>query len=135
MRCTGVPVEARTCAKNNGVRTCEAISRRFWSFQAGSTLLNSAGTGPSPYQPMPKPSPFVVVAPRRECRLWSINECFGRKSRSSTRIGSPEYAIHRHMPSLSTHMKVTTSKSSLVPNAWSLSRPTTRTVSATRPVS
>ena len=30
--------------------------------------------GPSPYQPIPKPSPLVVVAPIRECRLWSMIE-------------------------------------------------------------
>jgi hypothetical protein len=30
---------------------------------AGSMLLNTAGSGPSPYQPIPRPSPLVVVAP------------------------------------------------------------------------
>ena len=98
LRCTGVPVEARMCANISGVLIWAATSRRLRSFHAGSTLLNTAGTDPSPYHPMPKPSPFVVVAPIRECRLWSISECCGRNSRSSARSGSPEYAIHLHMP-------------------------------------
>ena len=43
------------------VRIWPAISRRFSSFQAGWVLLYTAGTVvASPYQPMPKPSPFVV---------------------------------------------------------------------------
>jgi hypothetical protein len=29
------------------------------------------------YQPTPKPSPFVVSAPSREWRLWSISEWSG----------------------------------------------------------
>ena len=96
-RCTGVPVDARMWANSNGVRIRPAISRRFLSFQAGSMLLKTAGSAPSPYQPIPNPSPLVVVAPMRECRLWSMIEWTGRNSRSSARIGSPEYAIHLHM--------------------------------------
>ena len=42
-------------------------------------LEHARASSPSPYQPTPKPSPFVVVAPSRECRLWSISECFGRQ--------------------------------------------------------
>ena len=38
-------------------------SRRFRSFQAGSTLWKTPGVSPTPYQPIPKPSPFVVSAP------------------------------------------------------------------------
>ena len=84
-------------ANSSGVLTWAATSRRFRSFQAGSMLLKSAGVGPSPYHPIPKPSPLVVVAPIREWRLWSISECCGRKSSSSATRGSPEYAIHLHM--------------------------------------
>ena len=56
---------------------CPASSRRLRSFQAGSTLRKTPGASPAPYQPSPKPSPFVVVAPSCEWRLWSISECFG----------------------------------------------------------
>ena len=42
---------------------------------------------PSSYQPTPKPSPFVVVAPSLECRLWSIRERSRLRSSSSSRIG------------------------------------------------
>ena len=52
-------------------------SRKLRSFHAGSVLWKTAGIPPSPYQPTPKPSPFVVVAPSRECRLWSIREWAG----------------------------------------------------------
>ena len=61
--CTGVPVEARMCAKTRPERTCAASSRRLRSFQAGSMLWNGRASSPSPYQPTPKPSPFVVSAP------------------------------------------------------------------------
>ena len=37
----------------------------------------TAGVAPAPYQPTPKPSPLVVSAPSRECRLWSMSECAG----------------------------------------------------------
>ena len=40
-------------------------------------LWKTAGVSPTPYQPTPNPSPFVVVAPSRECRLWSISEYLG----------------------------------------------------------
>ena len=73
-------------ANIKGVRIRPAISRRFSSFQAGSMLLNTAGSAPpSLYQPIPNPSPLVVVAPIRECRLWSMMEWTGRNSRSSAR--------------------------------------------------
>ena len=96
-RCTGVPVDARMWANSSGVVIRPAISRRFLSFHAGSTLLKTAGSAPSPYQPIPNPSPLVVVTPRRECRLWSMIEWTGRNNSSWARIGSPEYAIHLHM--------------------------------------
>jgi hypothetical protein len=61
-------------------------------FQAGCVPLNTAGVVllSLSYQPIPKPSPFVVNPLCSACRLWSMIECFGRKSRSSARIGSPE---------------------------------------------
>jgi hypothetical protein len=47
------------------------------SFQAGSMLWKTPGVSPTPYQPTPKPSPFVVSAPIVEWRLWSMSECAG----------------------------------------------------------
>ena len=89
--CTAVPVEARMCEKNRGDDTWDASSRRFRSFHAGWTLRYSAGSGRTPsYQPTPKPSPFVVVAPSREWRLWSISEYFRWTMSASSGIGSPE---------------------------------------------
>jgi hypothetical protein len=61
-------------AKTSPERMCPASSRRFLSFHAGSTLLKTAGMSDSPYQPTPKPSPFVVSTPSREWRLWSMSE-------------------------------------------------------------
>ena len=90
LRCTGVPLEARTCANSSGVRICPAISCRSRSFQAGWVLLYTAGVSESPYHPMPKPSPFVVYPWSLACRLWSMIECAGRNSSSSARTGSPE---------------------------------------------
>src|SRR3954467_14741247 len=43
------------------------------------------------------PSPLVVSAPMRECRLWSTIPCGALNSSSSTRIGCPCQAIQRHM--------------------------------------
>ena len=40
-------------------------------------LWYTPGVSGVPYQPMPKPSPFVVSAPSFEWRLWSISECSG----------------------------------------------------------
>jgi len=51
------------CAKNSGEVTCPASSRRFASFQAGSMLRNTPGTGAASYQPTPNPSPLVVSRP------------------------------------------------------------------------
>src|SRR4051794_5922160 len=51
----------------------------------------------TPYQPTPNPSPFVVSTPIRECRLWSMSECSRLYNSSSTRIGVPESASHRHI--------------------------------------
>ena len=53
------------------------MSRRLRSFQAGSVPWKTPGVSAAPYQPTPNPSPFVVVAPSRECRLWSISEWAG----------------------------------------------------------
>ena len=44
------------------------VPRRFDALEQGR--LDA-----SPYQPIPKPSPLVVVAPMREWRLWSMIEC------------------------------------------------------------
>jgi hypothetical protein len=86
---TGVPVLALMWARKSPDEVDRAISRRFWSPQAGPTPRNRTGTwlprvsgshvvAPStPYQPSPKPSPFVVSTPIRECMLWSIRECSG----------------------------------------------------------
>jgi hypothetical protein len=51
------------CANTSGDRICADRSRRFRSFQAGSTLWKTPGVSPTPYQPMPNPSPLVVSAP------------------------------------------------------------------------
>ena len=75
--CTGVPDEARMCAKTTPDSRCAASSRRFRSFHAGSTLWKTPGVSCAPYQPIPNPSPFVVSAPIVEWRLWSMSECFG----------------------------------------------------------
>jgi hypothetical protein len=69
---------------------CPESSSRFWSFHAGAMLWKTPGTWLEPYQPRPKPSPFVGSAPRRECRLWSISELPGVYSASLSRIGEPE---------------------------------------------
>jgi hypothetical protein len=58
-----LPVDARMCAKKSGDETPAASSSRFRSFQAGCVLRYSRGRSSSSYQPTPKPSPFVVVAP------------------------------------------------------------------------
>src|SRR5215831_19848107 len=75
---------------------CFDRSRRLRSFQAGSMPRKTAGASSSPYQPMPKPSPFVSSFPSRACRLWTINECSDPYSRSATSTGEPEYASQRH---------------------------------------
>jgi hypothetical protein len=76
---------------------CADRSRRFRSFHAGSTLRKTPGVSPTPYQPIPKPSPFVVSAPSCEWRLWSISECSGLRINSSIGTGKPEYASQRHI--------------------------------------
>ena len=43
-----------------------------------------------PYQPMPKPSPFVGVSGDLEHMLWSISECLASNKNDSSRMGSPE---------------------------------------------
>src|SRR5947209_18368683 len=92
------PVDARMWAKKCDERTWPASSRRFASFQAGSVLRKIPGVAETPYQPTPKPSPLVVSAPSRECRLWSISECAGANRASSRRTSAePEYASQRHI--------------------------------------
>src|SRR5215831_13604695 len=75
---------------------CFERSRRLRSFQAGSMPRKTAGASSSPYQPIPKPSPFVSSFPSRACRLWTINECSDPYSRSASNTGDPEYASQRH---------------------------------------
>ena len=75
---TGLPVDARTCAKTSGDSMCRESSCRLRSFQAGSMLWKIPGSSPTPYQPIPKPSPFVGSAPIVELRLWTISEWCGR---------------------------------------------------------
>ncbi len=84
------PVEARMWAKTSGETRWRARSFRLRSFQAGSMLWNTPGVSPTPYQPSPKPSPFVVSAPSVEWRLWSMRECLGLRSSSSSSTGDPE---------------------------------------------
>ncbi len=76
---------------------CAARSRRLRLFQAGSTLWKTPGVSAAPYQPMPKPSPFVVSAPSWEWRLWSMRECSGLYRSVSMLTGEPEYASQRHI--------------------------------------
>src|SRR3954447_18852053 len=107
--CTAVPVLARMWAMKRPEDVERASSRRLTSFQAGPTPRKRTGTplprvagtpgaaDSTPYQPTPKPSPFVVSTPIRECRLWSMSECSRLYNSSSSRIGVPEYASHRHI--------------------------------------
>ena len=83
VRDVGVPVEARTWAKNSGERICADMLRRFESFQAGRMSRNCPGSGRESYQPMPKPSPFVVEVLCRALRLWSISELSGLRINAS----------------------------------------------------
>ena len=77
------------CANTIGDSMCADSSRRLRSFQAGSMLWKTPGVSPAPYQPIPKPSPFVVSAPSLEWRLWSMSECFGFRTSSSISTGDP----------------------------------------------
>src|SRR3954465_5469705 len=107
--CTAVPVLALMWAMKRPEDVERASSRRLTSFHAGPTSRKSTGmpvprvagrpvAAPStPYQPTPNPSPFVVSTPIRECRLWSMRECSRLYNSSSSRIGVPEYASHRHI--------------------------------------
>jgi hypothetical protein len=52
-------------------------------------LRNTPVTGPVSYQPTPNPSPLVVSAPSRECRLWSISDWTGVYSTCVSRTGEP----------------------------------------------
>jgi hypothetical protein len=60
-RVEAVPVEARTWAKNRGERTWAESDFRFSSTRPGRMSRNRPGSGRSPYQPRPNPSPFVPV--------------------------------------------------------------------------
>src|SRR5688572_19751241 len=88
------------CASTRGDLICPASSRRLRSFHAGSVLRNTPGVSPVPYHPTPKPSPLVVSAPSRECRLCTTREFFGLNNRSSRSTGAPEYASQRHIADL-----------------------------------
>src|SRR3954470_8389403 len=85
------------CVKNSDAEAWPAISRMLGSCQGGSVLRTTAGSAPLQYQPMPKPSPFVVSDPRRECMLGSIRACAGAYRASPRTMGEPEYASQRHM--------------------------------------
>ena len=74
---TGVPVEARMCAKTVRERTWPAVRAGCGRSTPARCCGRPPARPPSPYQPTPKPSPFVVSAPSRECRLWSIREWVG----------------------------------------------------------
>ena len=78
-------------------RMWSASSRRFRSFHAGSMLVEDAGRPPSPYQPMPNPSPLVVSRPA--ANAGSGRSASAAACRAGPRAGSgyPEYASHRHM--------------------------------------
>ena len=104
---TAVPEDARMCAKRAATR-CASRARAGCgrSRRAGCSYM--PGTPPSSeYQPTPKPSPFVVSAPSRECRLWSISECCRRRMRASIRVqvtveGQP--MAHGILPSVGTRL-------------------------------
>jgi hypothetical protein len=85
------------CAKTRPDLAWAESSRRLRSFHAGSVLRNTPGFGWDEYHPTPKPSPFVVSAPKRECLLCTTSELVGLKRRSSKLTGEPEYASHRHI--------------------------------------
>src|SRR3954447_16937761 len=95
--CTALPIAARMWVKKSGELMWPASSRRFWSFQAGSMLRKTPGVWETPYQPTPKPSPFVGSAPSRDERLWSTIEFVPPYSTSCMRMGEPEYASQRHI--------------------------------------
>ena len=76
--CTGEPDEARMCAKTS--RELD-VRREIAQVPVVPGRLDAVerrrASRSAPYQPMPKPSPFVVSAPSVEWRLWSISECCG----------------------------------------------------------
>ena len=76
---------ARTAAASRPGPRSRAGSGRL---HAGSTLLNTAGVSPVPYQPIPKPSPFVVVAPIQGVGR-SISEWTGRNRAPRRGPGPP----------------------------------------------
>ena len=80
-------VDARMCANTSGVD----VARELPAGSGRSTRAPRCGrrlVSPTPYQPRPNPSPFVVSRPAVECRLWSISECAGL-SRILERTGDP----------------------------------------------
>ena len=86
-----VPVEARMWAKMSGERDVGGDLAQVAVVPGRLGAVEHAGrVGASPYQPTPNPSPFVVVAPSRECWLWSISEWSGLTSSSSSNTGEPE---------------------------------------------
>ena len=68
----------RGCARTRAP-TRDALRGRAGSGRStpARSLWNVPGVSWAPYQPTPKPSPFVVSAPIVEWRLWSMSECFG----------------------------------------------------------
>src|SRR6187431_1451370 len=84
---------------NSGDSMCAERWRRFASDHAGATLRKTPGPSPIPYQPTPKPSPFVGSAPMRACRLWSTMPCGASNSSVSSTSGCPSHAIQRHIAS------------------------------------
>src|SRR5271154_7421423 len=71
---TELPIAARIGAKKFDELMWSAISCRFLSFHAGSVLWKTPGVGGAPYQPTPKPSPFVGSAPSPERKGSFIKE-------------------------------------------------------------
>src|SRR3954454_13018654 len=104
--CTALPIAARMWVKKSGELMWPASSRRFWSFQAGSMLRKTPGVWETPYQPTPKPSPFVGSAPSRDERLWSTIEFVPAYSTSCMRMGEPEYASQRHIREVERHPRI-----------------------------
>src|SRR5690348_3520227 len=100
--CTGEPIAARTWAMNAPDSSVSAISRRFSSFHAGSVDRYREGLPVfGENHPSPNPSPFTGSAPWLASRLWcTIVLAPSRNNTEPTAIGSPRYAIQRHMINL-----------------------------------
>jgi hypothetical protein len=88
-RDASVPVAARTCAKNSPERRCRHSERRFSSDQAGRGSRYVPGSGRSPYQPMPTPSPWVTVFASAAVSDCAISDRDGRSTWSDRKVGAP----------------------------------------------